>query len=506
MYSSIKSAVLMGISGSELKVECDLAQAKINFTIVGLADKAINESRERCTSAIVNSGYMFPQKRITINLSPANIKKEGSHTDLPIAIAILEADGVITTNKASEFVFLGELGLDGKIVAIEGVLPMVLAMRDFGYKKFIVPYHNRMECSIIDDVEIYAVKTLKDTVDFLNGDLEILRSTNVTNLDQEIEYPVDFSEIKSQENLKRALEIAAAGNHNVLIIGPPGAGKTMAARRLPTILPDMTLEESIEVTKIYSVSGLLKESGLVRTRPFRSPHHTSSSVSIVGGGRIPKPGEVSLAHNGVLFFDELPEFSRTTLEVLRQPMEDKFVNISRINAQINYPANFMFVASMNPCPCGYYGDPNHDCTCTQNQIDRYLSKISNPLLDRIDIHVEVNAVKYDDLKNNKPAETSKEIRARVNAARKLQIERYKEIGITNNGELSSKQIKQFIKLGEDEQKILDMAYKKYNFSARTYNKLLKLSRTIADLGGSEEIKTDHVLEALRYRSFDSKYF
>lgn len=506
MYSSIRSAVLLGIVGAELKVECDLAQAKCNFTIVGLADKAINESRERCTAAIFNSGFRFPQKKITINLSPANIKKEGSHTDLPIAISILEADGVIEERRTDDFVFLGELGLDGKIVPIDGVLPMVLSMRDMGFKKFVVPYENRMECSILDDVKVYPVKTLKETVEFLNGNLEIAPSHIVEPMDLEPEYDVDFSEIKSQENLKRAFEIAAAGNHNILIIGPPGSGKTMAARRLPTILPDMTLEESIESTKIYSVSGLLKETGLMRTRPFRSPHHTASSVSIVGGGRIPKPGEVSLAHNGVLFLDELPEFQRSTLEVLRQPMEDKVVSISRINAQIKYPANFMFVASMNPCPCGYYGDPNHNCTCTQSQIDRYLGKISNPLLDRIDIHVEVNAVKYDELKSDKPAETSKEIRKRVNKARNRQIERYKDIGITNNAELNGKAIKKFIHLGEAETQILDMAYKKYKFSARAYNKILKLSRTIADLAESDEIKTEHVLEALRYRSFDSKYF
>lgn len=506
MYSSIRSAVLLGIVGAELKVECDLAQAKVNFTIVGLADKAINESRERCTSAIVNSGFKFPQKKITINLSPANIKKEGSHTDLPIAISILEANGDIGEEKTGDFVFLGELGLDGSIIPIDGVLPMVLSLRDMGYKKFVVPYGNRLECAILEDVSIYAVKNLKETVDFLNGDISIERSLNLSSLDDEPDYSVDFSEIKGQENLKRAFEIAAAGNHNILIIGPPGAGKTMAAKRLPTILPDMTLEESIEVTKIYSVSGLLKESGLVKTRPFRSPHHTASSVSIVGGGRIPKPGEVSLAHNGVLFLDELPEFHRSTLEVLRQPMEDKVVSISRINAQIKYPANFMFVASMNPCPCGYYGDPTHECTCTQNQIDRYLGKISNPLLDRIDIHVEVNAVKYDELKDDKPAEKSKDIRKRVNAARNMQIKRYKDIGITNNAELGSKYLKKFIILGENEQKILDMAYKKYKFSARAYNKILKLSRTIADLDLSEEIKSNHVLEALRYRSFDSKFF
>lgn len=508
MYSRVKSAALTGLIGNLIDVECDVSnRSQPAFNIVGLPDAAIRESKERVTRAVINSNITFPNdKRITINLAPANIKKEGSHTDLAIAIAILSADGMIIEGKSDPFIFFGELSLEGKLNPVEGVLPMVISMRDLGYKKFIIPYENRKECAILRDVDVFAFECIKDVVDFLNEDrqFEPFKSDDLIN--EEVKYDVDFSEIKSQETLKRALEIAAAGNHNILIIGPPGAGKTMAARRIPTILPDLTEEEAIEVTKIYSVAGLTTNDGLIRTRPFRSPHHSSSSVAIVGGGRIPKPGEVSLAHNGVLFLDELPEFNRGTLEVLRQPLEDGVVSISRINAQITYPARFMFVASMNPCPCGYYGDPNHECTCTQNQIDRYLGKISNPLLDRIDMHIEVSAVNYDQLKDTAPAESSKDIRSRVNNARKMQIERYKDINITNNSELGGRNLHKFIKINDSTEKILDMAYKKYSFTARGYNKILKLARTIADLEGSTEIKDEHMLEALRYRSFDSKYF
>lgn len=508
MYSKINTCVLQGLNGYIIEAETDLSRGLPTFSIVGLPDASIKESKERVRTAIKNSGYEFPLSRITVNLAPANLKKEGSQLDLAIALGILQANGEIDDFSYEDTVCIGELSLDGRLNPIEGALPMIISMRESNIKRCIVPYDNKDESSAVEDIEIIPVKNLNQAVNYLNKEeiIEPYKSNALFISDTDEKFNMDFSDIKGQEGLKRSLEVAAAGAHNLLIIGPPGAGKTMAARRLPTILPKSSFDEAIEVTKIYSVAGLLKSNALIKNRPFRAPHHTSSAVALIGGGRIPKPGEVSLAHNGVLFLDEIPEFKKNVLEVLRQPMEDEVVTISRANASLTYPSKFMLVASMNPCPCGYYGDPYHECNCSQGSIDRYLGKISSPLLDRIDIHIEVLPVDYKELKDTKKLETSKDIKNRVDKARKIQLERYKKDKIYTNSQLSSKNLKKYCKLSKGAEMIMKEAFNKYRFSARTYNKILKVSRTIADLDDENTILEKHILEAVRYRSLDNKYW
>lgn len=508
MIYKVKSCALFGINGYIVDVEIDLSNGLPGFDIVGLPDAAVKESRERVRAAVKNSEYQFPQKRITVNLAPADIRKEGSIFDLAIAAGIMKSTGDISCESLDGIAFLGELSLDGTVKGIKGILPMCIELKACGIHKIILSQENADEAALIKDIEVYGISTIKEMADFLNGSLQLSR--HVVDIERyfsnEEFYDFDFRDVKGQETAKRALEIAAAGGHNVIMIGPPGSGKTMLARRLPSILPDMSFEESLEVTKIYSVSGLLKDrSSLITKRPFRAPHHTMSAASLIGGGRIPHPGEVSLAHYGVLFLDEMPEFPKHVLEVMRQPLEDENVTISRVNGSITYPAKFILISSINPCPCGYFGDESNRCTCSVMQIKNYMGKISGPLMDRIDLHIEVAPIKFNDISDNSKCESSKQIKDRVNRARKLQLERYKEEGIYFNSQLKPKHISTYCNIGSQEKQLLKHAFEKYNLSARAYNRILKVARTIADLENSENIKIEHIAEALQHRCLDRKY-
>lgn len=506
MLAKINSFGLNGISGYAVTVEIDISNGLPNTEVVGLPDAAVKESRERVRSAIANSGYRYSPKKIIINLSPADTKKTGAMYDLPIAIGILKATEQFTT-QLTDVAILGELSLDGHVRPVKGILPIIISALDLGCKKIIIPRANVIEASYIEGIDVYGFDTLRDVVAFLSSPEFYTPSPklDINKIKEERTYSEDFCQVKGQFAAKRAMEIAAAGSHNILMIGPPGGGKTMLARCLPTILPDLTVAEALETTKIHSVAGVLDEDmGIIVNRPFRAPHHTGSKIALTGGGISAKPGEISLAHNGVLFMDELLEYPRDTLEILRQPLEDNVITISRAQRTVRYPANFMLVASMNPCPCGNYGSKTHECTCTPAQIAKYRSKLSGPLMDRIDLHIEVDNVTYGDLSSKEAGESSSEIKRRVDNARNIQLKRFEGTGVYSNSRMNNAMVSEFCKLTPECAQILKLAFERLGMSARAYNRILKVARTIADLEGEENILPSHITEAVGYRSLDRR--
>lgn len=505
MAVCVYSCGVSGLDANIVNIEAEVSNGLPAYEVVGLADTSIKEAKERVRSGMNNSGFQFPVKRITINLAPASIKKEGTYYDLPMAVALLKLTGVIKED-LSDYVILGELSLSGELRGVAGVLPMVDRAYQEGYKKIIVPCENKNEASLVPNIEVYPANNLKEAVDILNKVVEISPYKNEVEYEWDIDSDLDFSDVNGQEIAKRAVEIACSGGHSCIMMGPPGGGKTMISKRIPNILPPLLYEEAMEVTKIYSISGLIsKDKPLITKRPFRTVHHTASAVSIIGGGPKALPGEVSLAHNGVLFLDEIPEFKRATLEVLRQPLEDKTITVTRVARTAQYPCNFMIVAAMNPCPCGYFGSDIKACTCTHDEIRRYHKKISGPLFDRIDIQIEVPALKYNEIATKEKNESSAEIRKRVLKTREIQKKRYEGRGIATNSQLTSKMIKEFCPMTPDAEEVLKTAFENLGLSARGYTKIIKLARTIADMEGADTIEIIHILEAISYRDPQVKY-